>query len=189
MKHTKRRVLTALGAACLILCAWLSIPAPIPFTLQTLGVLTLAALFGAKESCLCVGVYLLLGLLGLPVFSGFQGGVQVLFGPTGGYLLGFLPCAWLIGWAAQRHSALPLLSAAMAGGLLLCYAFGTAWYALLYGGRGVTAIVLSCVVPFLLPDALKLLLALILVKRIRGSGVLANPGELPQKIDKASKIR
>jgi len=167
MKKTKQLAYTALGAAVLVLSAWLSIPTAVPFTMQTLGVLTAAALLGERLGCASVLVYLLLGAVGVPVFSGFRGGIHVLLGATGGYLLGFLPAAMLTGWVSRHTQRTWLLALGMVGSMAMLYAFGTLWYALLYANGGVGAILLTCVVPFLLPDALKLLLALLLVQRIR----------------------
>ena len=78
----------ALSAALISLCAWLSVPAPIPFTMQTFAVFAVAGTLGARRSALALGTYILLGALGLPVFAGFQGGAGALLGATGGYILG-----------------------------------------------------------------------------------------------------
>ena len=86
---------TALGAALMTICAWISIPAQVPFTLQTFAVFFVTALLGLKCGTLSVIVYLLLGAVGLPVFAGFKGGLGSLMGVTGGYLLGFVFSAQL----------------------------------------------------------------------------------------------
>jgi len=100
--------------------------------------------------------------VGLQVFSGFQGGTGVLLGPTGGYLWGFLILC-LCYWALKK----PLGDlVAMILGLLLCYVCGTVWFYFVYGGS-LWAVLLKCVVPYLIPDALKLFLALTLRKRLR----------------------
>lgn len=150
-------------AALLAVCAWLAVPVgDIAVTMQTFGVfLTLLLLGGGKGTAAC-GVYLLLGAVGLPVFSGFQGGLGVLLGPTGGYLWGFL--ALSLGYWALRK---PLGDvAALVSGLMLCYGCGTLWFFLVYGGS-LWAVLLKCVVPYLIPDALKLILALTVSKRIK----------------------
>ncbi len=174
MTKTKNLARIALGAAALTLCAWIAIPTPVPFTLQSMAVLTVAALLGERLGCASVAVYLLLGAIGAPVFSGFRGGVQALLGPTGGYLVGFLLCAFASGWAAQRTKFRWVLTAGMAVGMLACYGFGTLWYSLLYANGGVKTILLTCVLPFLLPDAMKLVLSVLLVCRIRKSGIMNN---------------
>ena len=130
--------------------------------MQTFGIfLTLSLLGGGQGTAACI-VYLLLGAVGLPVFSGFQGGLGVLLGPTGGYLWGFAALC-LCYWALKKPVG-DLV--AMILGLLLCYVCGTVWYAVIYGGN-FWAIVLKCVVPYLVPDGLKLFLAMTLRKRLR----------------------
>lgn len=150
-------------AALMAICAWMAVPvADVAFTMQTFGVfLTLLLLGGGKGTVACV-VYLLLGAIGLPVFSGFQGGLGVLLGPTGGYLWGFLALC-LCYWALKK----PLGDLiAMILGLLTCYVCGTVWFYVTYGGS-LWAVLLKCVVPYLIPDGLKLFLAMIIRKRIR----------------------
>ena len=172
MKKTKNLVFIALSAAFIAICAWLTIPGPVPFTMQTMAVVTVAALLGPRQGAAAVLVYLLLGAVGVPVFSGFRGGVQALVGPTGGYLVGFLFTALLTGWIARRSDKLLPLVLAMAAGIAVCYVFGTAWFGLFFANGGLGKILMTCVVPFLIPDALKIALAAILVRRIRKSGVL-----------------
>ena len=150
-------------AALMAVCAWLAVPvADTAFTMQTFGVfLTLLLLGGGEGTAACV-VYLLLGVIGLPVFSGFQGGLGVLLGPTGGYLWGFLVlclCYWLLKKPLGDLSAMIL-------GLAACYACGTAWFYFAYGGN-FWAVLLKCVVPYLIPDGAKLFLALTIRKRLR----------------------
>ena len=91
-------VLIALFAALMALCAWVTVPYAVPFTMQTFGVFLALLLLGGKRGTICMAVYLLLGAVGLPVFSGFRGGVGALVGSTGGYLVGFIVSALLM-WA------------------------------------------------------------------------------------------
>lgn len=172
MGKTKNLSRIALGAAALTICAWITIPTPVPFTMQTMAVFTVASLLGPKLGCACVAVYLLLGAVGIPVFSGFRGGIQVLLGPTGGYLIGFLLCALVTGFSERRCKARRCLAVGMTVGLLVCYGFGTLWYAIGYAGGSAKAILLTCIVPFLLPDALKIILSVLLVQRVRKSGIM-----------------
>ena len=161
----------ALGAALLAVCSWLSIPLAVPFTLQTFAVCLLAVLLGPRRGLQCLLVYLLLGAAGLPVFSGFKGGLGVLLGATGGYLAGFAPTVLILGFAAERFPGrTAALALAAALGIALCYVCGTAWFMLVYA-RGGEAISLwgalkLCVLPFLPPDALKAALALWLARRL-----------------------
>ena len=163
-----------LGAALIAVCAWISIPLPqpmVPFTLQTFAVCLVCAVFGRKLGLWTVVVYILLGAVGVPVFSGFRGGAGVLLGTTGGYIIGFLFTALIVGLAADKFGrTLPVMLAAMAAGIAVCYAFGTAWFVLVYtrstGAIGVGTALAWCVFPYLLPDALKILLASLLARRL-----------------------
>ena len=161
-------------AALIALCAWISIPTAVPFTLQTFAIFLALAVLGGKLGTLAVGVYLLLGAVGLPVFAGFKGGLGALLGNTGGYLLGFLLTA-LVMWGAERlfgQKTGPYLLSAVVG-LLLCYLFGTAWFYVLYtstsGPVGIATVLGWCVIPFVIPDLVKLVLALLLGRRIAGA--------------------
>lgn len=151
-------------AALMAVCAWLSIPAgEIALTLQSFGVFLTLCLLGGGKGTAAFLAYLLLGAVGLPVFSGFQGGIGVLLGPTGGYLWGFL-LACLFFWALEGWLPNWLL---LILGQLLCYLCGTAWFYFAYTGGGLWAVVLKCVVPYLLPDALKLVLACTVGARLK----------------------
>ena len=152
----------ALMTALLAVISPLAIAAgPIPLSLGTLAVYLTAGLLHGKRSALAVSLYLLLGLIGVPVFTGFSGGIHHLLGPTGGFLLGYLPCAWLSGWIIARWGDKPLVWAgAFALGSLLLYLCGTAGYA------GITRSPLSaavpiCVLPFLPGEAVKIAIAVI----------------------------
>ena len=111
-------------------------------------------------------------MIGIPVFSGFQGGAGVIFGTTGGYLIGYLAAA-LFMWAAEKKlgNSIPVLAVSMLTGLIVCYAFGTMWFQVVYaqesGAVGTMAVLGWCVFPFIIPDLLKIALALIVTKRFR----------------------
>ena len=162
----------AVCAALMAVCSWISIPATVPFTLQTFAVFCSLGLLGGRRGTAAILVYLLLGALGVPVFAGFSGGIGILFGTTGGYLLGFILMG-LVYWLGERLSmdSRNIRIISMILGLLLCYAFGTAWFMFVYA-RQTGAIALGtalawCVVPFLLPDLVKMALALLLSGRLR----------------------
>lgn len=167
----KNMALCALFAALLALCAWISIPvADVAFTLQTLGVALVLWLLGGKRGTLSILVYLLLGAAGCPVFSGFQGGIGALLGATGGYIMGFLLWGlayWLL--TARFPGGHKISLTAMVLGLLLCYGFGTVWFSCAYlqGSAGLGFVLLKCVIPYLLPDGIKLTAAWFLAKRLR----------------------
>jgi len=162
----------ALMAVLLAVCSWISVPAPVPFTLQTFGVFCALGLLGGRRGSTAVLLYILLGALGLPVFSGFAGGLGKLLGPTGGYILGFLISSllyWLLERRAQK-GPLPL-AAVLLLGLAACYAFGTAWFVLVYsashGPISLLGALSLCVFPFVVPDLIKLALALLLIRTLR----------------------
>ena len=161
----------ALSAAFITVCAWISIPAAVPFTLQTFAVFTVAGLFGMKRSSLSMLVYILLATIGIPVLAGMKGGFDKIIGATGGYILGFLLIAVIVGFASDRYGRKPLpLACAMLLGLLVCYAFGTAWFMAVYarnsGAVGLGTVLGWCVLPFIIPDLIKIAFALLLSDRV-----------------------
>ena len=170
--QTRDLAYVAVCAVLMAVCSWISIPAAVPFTLQTFAVFCSLGFLGGKRGTAAILVYLLLGALGIPVFAGFSGGIGILFGTTGGYLLGFILMG-LVYWLGERLSmdSRNIRIISMVLGLLLCYAFGTAWFMFVYA-RQSGAIALGtalawCVIPFLLPDLVKLALALQLSGRLR----------------------
>lgn len=113
----------AMGAALIALCAWITIPiGPVPFTMHTFAVITIAGIFGWKRGTISVLVYIASGALGAPVFSGFKGGIGALAGVTGGYIVGFIFTALIVGLISERTRKIVPLALGMLGGnsLLLC---------------------------------------------------------------------
>ena len=165
-------VYIAVFAVIMAICSWISIPAAVPFTLQTFGVFIAVGVLGGKRGSLSVLVFILLGAIGIPVFANFSGGIGVLAGPTGGYIIGFLFSALLM-WAMEKlpgkKSVMQIVS--MIAGLIVCYAFGTVWFVIVYGRMngpiGFTAALASCVVPFIIPDLIKIALAYVLSRKLR----------------------
>ena len=163
--------LIATGAALIAMCSWISVPMTIPFTMQTFAVCLVSALLGLRRGMWAVVCYLLLGAAGVPVFAGFTGGVGILLGTTGGYLVGFLFTALIVGLAVDKLGrSLPVLIGSMAVGILVCYAIGTVWFMLVYARRtgfiSLGTALSWCVLPYLLPDAVKIALASALVYRL-----------------------
>lgn len=164
----------ALFAVLMAVCAWVTIPMPKPFvqfTLQTFAMFMALVTLGGRRGLYAMVVYLLLGAVGVPVFSGFRGGLGVLLDTTGGYLVGFVAAAvvyWVI--TAKLGETYAVKIAACVLGLAVCYAFGTLWFLLLYtrasGPIGLTTVLGWCVLPYIVPDLLKLALALLLSKRV-----------------------
>lgn len=165
----------ALFAVLTAVCAWITVPLPKPFvqfTLQTFAVFMTLDALGGRRGTYTVVVYLLLGAVGVPVFSGMQGGLGVLLGSTGGYIIGFIAMAlvyWLM--TARLGASLPVTVAASVLGLAVCYAFGTAWYLTVYtstnGPLSLMTALGWCVFPFIIPDLVKLALALVLSRRVK----------------------
>ncbi len=164
---TRDLTLCAMFVALNAICAWLYIPFPgVPFSLQTFGVSFTLLTLGAKRGSAAIFTWLLLGAVGLPVFSGFQGGISAILGPTGGFLMGFGSGA-LGYWALSALGVKPVPAAAAS--LAISYLFGTLWYAFGYlsGTGSLVAAAGQCIVPFLLPDGIKLVLAHHLSKKLK----------------------
>lgn len=165
-------VYIAVCAALIAVCSWISIPTTVPFTLQTFAVFLAVGLLGGKRGTIAVLIYILLGAVGLPVFAGFKGGIASLLGLTGGYIIGFLLSALLM-WLFEKllGRKLWVLAVSMVLGLIICYAFGTAWFMVVYAKNnnpiGLTAVLGMCVIPFIIPDLIKIALALFLTKPLR----------------------
>lgn len=152
----RQLTLTALMTALLCIVGPLTLPlGAVPLSLTTAALMLAAMLLGVKRACMACGVYLLLGLAGLPVLSGFTGGAAHLLGPTGGFLMGYLPMTALCALVCSRTDARIWQTAGMMIATLMLYAMGTAWYCL--QARVDTASALTvCVLPFLPGDAVKL---------------------------------
>lgn len=167
--YTKDIAYIALCTSLIAVCAWVTVPSAVPFTLQTFAVFLTLGLLGGKRGTIAVLCYILLGAFGVPVFSSFRGGIGVLSGVTGGYIVGFLFSA-LVYWgiAALTKNKFLWKGVAFFVGLIVCYAFGTAWFVFVKGRTGspvdfVGALTL-CVVPFIAFDVAKLFLALFLTR-------------------------
>ena len=158
-------VLTIGGSLFVALSTQVAIPlpfSPVPITGQTLAVLLVGALLGSRRGSLCLFAYLTEGAVGLPVFAGGTAGIAHLLGPTGGYLMGYIPAAFLTGLLAERGWDRRMGTAllAMSVGNVVIYAFGLPWLALFVGGERVLALGL---LPFILGDLVKLVLAAVLL--------------------------
>lgn len=174
-KNSKKALdmaLIAMFVAVMAVCAWISIPAPVDFTLQVFAVFAAVLILGGKRGTVAVAVYILLGAVGVPVFAHFTGGLGALLGSTGGYIVGFLFIA-LVMWAGERllGEKLWVRIVSMVLGLVLCYAFGTAWFMVVYarttGAIGLLTALGWCVFPFIPFDLLKMALAIALSQVLR----------------------
>jgi biotin transport system substrate-specific component len=180
-------VLIVAGIGVLAASAWVSVPFyPVPLTMQTLSVLLVGGLLGPRRGLAAVAGYLALGLAGAPVFHGGLGGPAILAGPTGGYLVGFLPAVLLMGLAAGQalRATRPLrpvvqfvvLAAGALSAEVVIYCLGVPWLAFV-GGLGMGKAATVGLVPFLLGDLLK---AAVAVGAVRGGrSALARWGSLP----------
>ena len=169
---TKDLALIPMFSALIAICSWISVPTAVPFTLQTFAVFTALSLLGGKRGFFSVLIYIMLGAVGVPVFSGFKGGIGVLFGVTGGYIVGFLVTAavyWLSEKLFGENLAVKIVSLII--GLALCYAFGTIWFVALYtqsiGDITFISALQKCVIPFVLWDIFKLASALALTAALK----------------------
>lgn len=163
----------AVFTVLIAICSWISIPTVIPFTLQTFAVFLSVAVLGGRRGTLAVTLYVLLGAIGVPVFAEFTGGLGIILRNTGGYIIGFIFSAlvmWLMEgiFTKKLHVKyiLVIQAVSMVLGLLACYAAGTIWFMFVYmkdaGPVGLTTVLGWCVIPFIIPDAVKIALALML---------------------------
>ena len=171
MKNKKQLIYlirVALFTALMCVSAFISIPITVPITLQTLVLFLSFFILGGKGSAVSVFLYVSIGALGLPVFSGFTGGISRLLDITGGYIFGMLAASlvYLALEGGGERIGKRQLAAAFLSQLTL-YTVGTLWYTLVYADRAsVGAVLLVCVVPFIIPDLIKLALAFSIAKRI-----------------------
>lgn len=172
--QTKDIAYIGLFTALLAICSWISFPLPsrISVTLQTFGLFSAMGVLGGRRGTLAVTAYLLLGLAGAPVFAGFSGGIGAYLTPSGGYLVGFLFTALLM-WGMERLLGQKkwVLLLSMVLGMIVYYAFGTAWFMVAYarseGVVGLLTVLVWCVFPYLVPDCVKLALAWLLSDQLR----------------------
>ncbi|MBF0787625.1 MULTISPECIES: biotin transporter BioY [unclassified Streptococcus] len=156
--YTKSLVYPAIGAGVIVVLSQIIIPlGPVPFTLQTLAVGLIASLYPPKEAITSIVLYLLLGAIGLPVFAGFSGGIASLWGPTAGFLWGFLLYAGMTGRLTSPQSTLTQVFLANLLGDTLCFGLGSLVFSLITQSSFKKTFALT-VLPFLIPDLVKLLM-------------------------------
>lgn len=176
-KESKRKpktidlVYMALGAALIAICSWISIPTTVPFTMQTFAVFFVLSALGGKRGTVAIIVYVLLGAVGVPVFAQFTSGIGILLGATGGYIVGFIFMGltyWLIVRFLGKKMWVEIL--AMVMGIVVLYSFGTAWFMIVYAQAneavGLMVALDWCVIPFIIPDLIKLGLAVMLARKL-----------------------
>ena len=159
-RNIAQLVLTALAAAVLCVVGPLSIPiGPIPLSLTTLVLYVLLYVVGFRYTLAACTLYLLIGLAGLPVFTGFQGGVAKLAGPTGGYLIGYLPMILIGGLAIRARAGRVWQALGLLAATAVLYGLGTAWF-MISTGTPLGGAMMLCVVPFLPGDVVKIAIAI-----------------------------
>ena len=174
MKENKKlniraMVFTAIVAALICVASPFSIPLPglVPISLGTFAIYLGSALLGGKRATVAVAVFILIGAVGLPVFTGFTGGFAKLLGVTGGYIIGYVPLAYITDFFSERfNNKILFMPVGMAVGTVALYAFGTAWF-MIATGSGLAAALMSCVVPFLIGDGVKIAVATAIAKPLQ----------------------
>ena len=165
--QTYAMVSTALMTAVTCILAPLSVPiGPVPISFTNLAIYISLYLLDWKRGTVSYFLYLLIGFAGLPVFSGFTGGVAKLVGPTGGYIVGFIPMAIIAGLVIDHFKQRWLQLLGMIVGTAICYALGTAWFCM-QAGYTVSAALAVCVFPFIPADLVKMLIAMTIGPEIR----------------------
>ena len=171
---TQQMALVAIMTALTCILAPFSLPiGPVPISLTNLVIYFSLYLLGWKLGTLSYVIYLLIGLVGVPVFSGFSAGPAKLFGPTGGYLIGFIPMAIIAGIVIDKYTEKWLLCLlAMIVGTIVCYALGTAWLAY-EAEMTFQAALMAGVIPFIIGDIAKMIVAIIVAPMIKNPLVKA----------------
>lgn len=170
--RTKQMVLIALMTAVTCVLGPLSIPlpfSPVPISLTNFAIFLAIFVLGMKNGTISFIIYLLLGAVGVPVFSSFRGGLQVLAGPTGGYLIGFIFLALIMGFALDHfdRKLVPTIIG-MIIGMVVCYAFGTVWIAKLLSLSFKEGLIMG-VIPYLAGDVAKIIIAAIVGPKLYGA--------------------
>ncbi len=163
----KKTALIAINVAIIILSSWICIPFTVNFTLQTLTIFIICGLFDFPVSMLSVAVYIALGAVGLPVFSSFGAGVSALFGPTGGFIFAFLTVPIIFFMLKRQNIKGKLILLPMLISQMLIYLIGALWFCFVYASDTpfVNAL-LMCVVPFIITDIVKIILATVIYLRL-----------------------
>lgn len=172
--NIKIRTLTEISicTALLCICSWITIPAVIPFTLQTLSIFFVLSLLGGKKGIAAISLYTLMGIIGIPVFSGFKSGIGHLFNYTGGFIIGFIFCGvvYLVFESFANKGKLQQYIILFCG-LLVCYLIGTIWFIFISTINNTNYnfwyVITVCVLPYIIPDILKLLLAVFLANKLK----------------------
>ena len=170
--NIKDCILISLFSAIIAVSSLITIPSPVPFTLQTFAIFSALLILGGKKGTVAITLYIFLGIVGLPVFSGFSGGIGHLLGATGGYVFGFMltGIVFQVATFKSKNNTKRQITGLVAG-LLSCYLVGTLWYAAVYIGYITLQTIVSataiCVLPFVIPDAIKLIAAILIGNKLK----------------------
>lgn len=164
----RQHVMCAFFTAVMAVFSQIIIPIqPVPISMGSMAALMAGAILGKKYGALSMILYILLGAVGLPVFAAARSGLPVIFGPGGGFIAGYVLMAFFVGWIAEKYGyRLQVMIPAMAGGTLICYACGLAWFMVLTK-TGLWAALTMCVFPFIIGDIVKVCLGAVLVNRYK----------------------
>ena len=171
--NTRAITTSALFVAVIAICSWISVPVPgtaVPINLGTFGVIMTGYVLGKKNGVISVIIFLLLGAIGLPVFHGFTGGIGILMGPTGGFLIGYIALAFCAGMASELSARFSIKKIAgyiisVIIGELILYTAGVMYFMALTKASLATAL-LACVLPFLIGDGIKMFFAYLVGERV-----------------------
>lgn len=168
---TKDIVDISLFATLLAICAWICIPTAVPFTLQTFAVFLAILVLGGKRGIIVICIYLFLGIIGVPVFSRGTAGIGIMLGSTGGYMIGWIFIGIIMSFIEKADNKKWIQIVGLVLGLSVCYLFGSLWFVRIYvksvGEISFFTALGMCVIPFIIPDLLKMWLAWIISKRIK----------------------
>ena len=161
----------AMSVAAITVCSWIYIPLPVGFTLQIFAIFLISGCFSLEISLSATLIYLSLGIMGVPVFSGFGAGFSALMGASGGYLIAFPFACLVISLPQRKYADSPFLyTLTMSLALIVCYVLGCVWYMYVFSypsSASLWAALSVTVLPFIIADALKILLAALICKRLR----------------------
>ena len=170
----KNLVRCGLVSALIAVSSWISVPFSVPFTMQTFGVFCALLILGGKLGTISTSIYVLLGAVGLPVFAGFHGGIGVIFSPLGGFIIGFIIIGIVYTLITDLFGIKPTVQiAALITGLITCYITGIIWY-MFFSTADLKTALFSCIVPFIIPDGIKLWLAFYLSRQLKTAALSAD---------------
>lgn len=160
---TKDLTVCSLFAAMTAILAQISIPFPggVPLTMQTVAIALTGIILGSKKGFISICVYILLGAIGMPVFANFSGGLQIISGPTGGFILSFPIMTFIIGFVCERCDDKFMILGSIIVSAIVNYTVGTIYFAVVTNSSLMTGF-LACVVPFIFTDIIKALLSTII---------------------------